>query len=278
MLALTPGSNKATVQMPAPAFSTTARRNALQRKCDCGQHTGGGQCEPCKKGLGTSWKSDRGTGARRTNGITETGPRVWSENRGQRGFAEMRVSGGSTTRESSEARKPASTKQSLEEEPQPKYSEHGVLITVQGSGTCVNGGAESTCDPTNGAYKIIRNSNTCCTTDCSRLHEQVHVSDVTNWGCCKALSAAYNKPGADKNAAVQKYNTWMDSARHITECHAYTGDVECAKTLARQKDCSGAGRNTDCCKDVNDYQARYAAMAETECAAAPRQVPACPTF
>src|SRR5215470_17278598 len=29
--------------------STNAIAGVLQRKCDCGQHTGGGECEECKK-------------------------------------------------------------------------------------------------------------------------------------------------------------------------------------------------------------------------------------
>lgn len=33
----------------APRLLTSASRSVLQRKCDCGQHTGGGECEECKK-------------------------------------------------------------------------------------------------------------------------------------------------------------------------------------------------------------------------------------
>jgi len=37
---------KARATMP---LTTMARARVLQRKCDCGQHTGGGECEECKK-------------------------------------------------------------------------------------------------------------------------------------------------------------------------------------------------------------------------------------
>lgn len=246
-------------------------KGVLQRKCDCGQHTGGGACAACKKRKSSIPHNKWGNSLDR-------GSSNASQDFSQRGFAEMRVSAEPAGTRSGHQLSPVVTKQSTEEKRGPKYSEHGVLITDQGSGTCQNGGAESVCDPTNGAYKIIRNSNNCCTSDCSRLHEQVHASDVTKWGCCKALSVVYNKPGADKNAAVQKYNDWMNLARSLTECHAYTGDVECARSLAKQKNCAGAGRNSDCCKDIEDYRVRYQAMADNECAAAPKDAPACPAF
>jgi hypothetical protein len=159
-----------------------------------------------------------------------------------------------------------------------EYTGEGVLMTLAGSGTCVNGGAASACDPTIGAYRLQRNNNTCCTQDCSLNHELTHVTDITNWGCCKALSVAYNAPGANKNAAVQKYNTWLSSAVNITECHAYTNDVSCADQKFKAMDCAGAGKNTDCCKDIADYKVRYQAFANATCAAAPKTVPPCPAF
>lgn len=255
----------------ASHYFTPVANRALHRKCGCGQHTGGGECAACKKKRSGIQQNDWETRLDRTT--SDRG-----QDSSQRDFTEMRVSAKPSETRSGQLSSPIGTKQSMEEKRGPKYSEHGVLITDQGSGTCQNGGAESVCDPTNGAYKIIRNSNTCCTSACSRLHEQVHVSDVTSWGCCRALSVAYNKPGADKNAAVQKYNNWMNLARPLTECHAYTGDVECANSLAKQKNCTGAGRNSDCCKDIEDYRVRYQAKANSECAAAPRDAPACPAF
>jgi hypothetical protein len=151
-------------------------------------------------------------------------------------------------------------------------------MTLDGSGTCVNGGAASGCDPENGAYTIYSNSNTCCTKDCSRLHEQTHVSDITGWGCCKALSVAYNIKGADKGALVQKYNDWLARAIDLTECHAYSNGVDCADQLARTKDCAGAGRSTDCCKGIPEYRTKYAAKAKTRCDRAPKEPPPCPAF
>jgi hypothetical protein len=159
-----------------------------------------------------------------------------------------------------------------------EYSGEGVLMTLDGSGTCVNGGAASACDPAIGAYRIQRNDNTCCTKGCSLNHEITHVSDITRWGCCKALSVAYNAPGANKNAAVQKYNDWLRTAVNITECHAYSNDVSCADQMLKAQDCAGVGKDTDCCKDIADYKTRYQAFASSTCAAAPKDAPACPAF
>src|ERR1700724_1587233 len=38
----------------------------LQRKCDCGQHTGGGECEDCKKKKGMLRRSAHGTAGQTT--------------------------------------------------------------------------------------------------------------------------------------------------------------------------------------------------------------------
>lgn len=151
-------------------------------------------------------------------------------------------------------------------------------MTLAGSGNCQNGGGESVCRPATGVYEIIRNSNTCCTKDCTQSHEQTHVNDVTGWGCCKALSDAYKKPGADKNALVTKYNEWMAKVIDITECNAYTHDVKCADDLAAAKQCDAQGKGSDCCKDITDYKARYGAEANTRCGRAPKNVEPCPAF
>ncbi|MGB9175169.1 MAG: hypothetical protein WCB46_00340 [Methanoregula sp.] len=156
------------------------------------------------------------------------------------------------------------------------YSPEGVRVTKAGSGGCQNGGGESVCNLDNGNYDIVRNSNTCCTKTCTQEHEQTHVTDITGWGCCKALSDALKKPGAKRNELVTKYNTWMQTAVPITECNAYSHDVVCADKMAADKDCSGKGKDTDCCKDILDYKARYGATAKTVCASAPKKVAPCP--
>jgi hypothetical protein len=171
------------------------------------------------------------------------------------------------------------THQPAEEETEKEqYSPEGVRMTLAGSGTCVNGGAASACNPATGVYVINSNNNTCCTKPCSQQHEQTHVNDVTGWGCCTALSAAYNRPGADRNAAVQKYNTWLAAVYDITECNSLTSDVACADQMLTAKDCNGAGRNTDCCKDIVDYKANFGAQKATVCGRAPRTVAPCPAF
>jgi hypothetical protein len=156
------------------------------------------------------------------------------------------------------------------------YSPEGVRVTKAGSGGCQNGGGESVCNLDNGNYDIVSNSNTCCTKSCTQEHEQTHVTDITGWGCCKALSDALKMPGAKRNELVTKYNTWMQTAVPITECNAYSHDVICADKMATDKDCSGKGKNTDCCKDILDYKARYGATAKTVCASAPKKVAPCP--
>jgi len=171
------------------------------------------------------------------------------------------------------------THQPAEEETEKEeYSPAGIRVTLAGSGTCVNGGASSSCNPANGIYEVNSNSNTCCTRPCSERHEQTHVNDVTGWGCCAALSTAYNRPGADRNALVQKYNTWLAKVYDITECHALRNDVACADSMLSIRDCNGKGRDTDCCKDVVDYKANFGAQMATVCGRAPRTVEPCPAF
>jgi hypothetical protein len=164
------------------------------------------------------------------------------------------------------------------EEEKEEFSPEGIRMTLDGSGTCQNGGAASACNPANGKYVINSNNNTCCTKPCSQKHEETHVNDVTGWGCCAALSTAYNAPGADKNAAVTKYNNWLAKVYDITECNALTSDVACADQMLTAKDCNGAGKDTDCCKDIVDYKARYGAQKTTVCGRAPKKVEPCPTF
>jgi hypothetical protein len=154
-------------------------------------------------------------------------------------------------------------------------------MTQAGSGTCVNGSGDSVCDPKTGNYKITANNNTCCTTVCTQRHEGTHAADASNWGCCKAMSVAYNaaKDNAARNAVVSKYNSWMAAgALDRTECNAYSNDLVCADELAAEKDCKGAGKDTDCCKDIADYRVRYKAFADHHCGLAPKDPPPCPAF
>jgi hypothetical protein len=164
------------------------------------------------------------------------------------------------------------------EEEADQYSSDGLLASLAGSGTCVNGGGESVCSPTTGKYGITSNSNTCCTKECTQAHEQQHVTDHDGWGCCAALSAAWGKKGADKAELVKKYNTWFATANLLSECNAYTRSVECADALATTKDCAGTGKDTDCCKDIADYKLNAETRAKSNCGAAPKTVPPCPSF
>jgi hypothetical protein len=273
---------------PRPGF-TPMRSGLLQRKCACGGTPGvDGECDECRRKRLQREVANSGQG---TQNAISMPPVVYDAppSRGRSPDASARAPKPYPGHNFSTVRvQPMRISPTFEEgeldQPSPegeltrKYSEKGALMTLDGSGTCVNGGAESACDPDNGAYTIYSNSNTCCTKDCSWLHEQTHVSDITNWGCCKALSVAYNAKGADKGALVQKYNDWLARASDLTECHAYSNGVACADQLARTKDCAGAGRSTDCCKDIAEYRTKYAAKARTLCDRAPKEPPPCPAF
>lgn len=269
------------------------RSGLLQRKCACGGTPGPtGECEECRKKR-LQRKIQKPRSEIQESSVPpivhkvlqspgqplDPATRAFMEQRFGHEFSRVPVHANSAKPLQTDSPRTRVLHQLLPGEGETKkYSSEGILMTLAGSGTCQNGGAASSCDPNNGAYKITANNNTCCTKDCSWRHEQTHVSDITNWGCCKALSVAYNKPGANKNSLVQEYNAWLATAADITECNAYSNDVVCANELAVQKDCAGAGRNTDCCKDIADYKTRYEASARTICARAPKQVPACPAF
>src|ERR1035437_511735 len=82
-------------------------------------------------------------------------------------------------------------------------------------------GGSSACNLSSGEYTIRSNDNTCCTKDCTQQHEATHVKDITGWGCCKRASAAYTQ-SASPGKVAEMYNTWLERARALTECHAYT--------------------------------------------------------
>jgi hypothetical protein len=161
------------------------------------------------------------------------------------------------------------------EVPVPRFTAEGLEMDLQ---ACQNGGAVSACDPNTGVYGLKSNDNTCCTKDCTAQHEAKHKVDHDKWGCCKALSVAWNKPGADKTKLVQQYGEWRAKVSPITECHAYSNDVVCADAMAKEKDCSGKGKDTDCCKNIAEYKTKYAKLAKENCDAAPAKAPPCPTF
>jgi|GEM_PF-2907662 len=247
----------------APPVSSLApeTKNLLQRKCACGGATKlSGSCEACS--------------SKQLEPLTQKKHASFGHD-----FSKVAVH--------ADSRRPASTGLILTTEttdhqlPPDAAEETGPvdedsLMDFQGSGTCQNGGAVSGCDPDTGVYDLISNDNTCCTKDCTAQHEAIHKKDHEAWGCCKALGVAAKVKGADKNALIKKYATWRAAVSPITECHAYSNDVTCADALAKAKDCSGKGKGTDCCSDIADYRARYAALAKTNCAAAPKKAPPCP--
>ncbi len=172
-----------------------------------------------------------------------------------------------------------SSKESLSgRDKEQRFSKHGLRISLQ-NGTCYKE-SESVCDPESGHYKIKSIGNTCCTKDCSKQHEQTHVTDYTAAGCCKAFGKAWNAATKeeDVDALIKKYNDWFDQANPVSECHAYNKGTECAKALAKSKDCGGKGKDTDCCKDITAFVSLSGDKAKQVCDAAPAKMPACPKF
>jgi hypothetical protein len=297
---------KPAVAVPLPQL-TLASFGILQRKCACGGSAGAGDgCEECKKKEATLQRSSVGQAApaaippivrevlspswQPLNAATRAnlGPRFGHD------FSRVRVHDGgqgdgrprglpkigplagyfppilmSSPRPSFELAAGASER--------PEYSPDGVRMSLQ-SGTCQNGGGSSVCNMNTGNYDIVAIGNTCCTKDCTRQHEQTHVTDINASGCCKAASTAYNAKGADKNVVVNKYNAWLASADPVTECHAYNVGVACAEGLAKAKDCDGKGKGTDCCKDIVAYKSYYGGLANSTCKTAAAKMPPCPAF
>ena len=173
----------------------------------------------------------------------------------------------------------------VEEEEADEASGEGIVVMQEdpkpippGSGTCINGGGESGCFLKDGVYKIVRIQNTCCTKDCSTKHEQTHISDQTGWGCCKAASVAYNKKDADKADVEAKFKKWNDGVRTTSECNAHQTSIDCADQMKKDKKCDGEGKDSDCCKDVDQYREVYAGRKKIFCDAKPKDLPPCPAF
>jgi hypothetical protein len=240
---------------------TRASFAGLRRECPCAGS--GGKCELCRKKEATLQRETSGHGGLEAARLGTH----WTHD-----FGRMRVRPNSWPSDSVQT----SRELTPEENPGPRYSAHGVLKSRQAG--CQNGGGESVCNPDNGHYEIVSNGNTCCTKDCTQQHEQLHVDEFTASGCCRALSTAYNAPGADKNAAIDKYNAWFAVADPVSECHAYRRSVTCADGLAKSKDCDGKGKGTDCCKSVAEYKGFTAGKAKTTCDSAAAKMPPCPAF
>lgn len=147
---------------------------------------------------------------------------------------------------------------------------------------CSNGGGSSFCNPQTGNYDIDPTVNTCCTRECTELHEKEHVKDMDGWGCCKDLSqrvvpAAQN--GGDPKCFVDTFQKWLDIVTPLTECHAYTVSVNCADRLARERGCNtDAGRRTNCCKNIKQYRDAMEAKRKENCDRAPKRAPPCPQY
>lgn len=169
----------------------------------------------------------------------------------------------------------------VEDEPTEETADDGVLLDLQkkkAQKKCQQDGGASACNPAKGTYGLKRNENTCCTKGCTNEHEVIHKKDSDEWGCCAAFSKAYKAKGADKNALIDKYNEWNRKVRSLTECHAYSHDIDCADALAKEKDCEGEGKDTDCCNDIAIYKRFYGKLAKENCDLAPAAPEPCPAF
>jgi hypothetical protein len=171
----------------------------------------------------------------------------------------------------------------VDEEETNEISDQGIVLMQEdtkpvppGSGTCINGGGESGCFLKDGVYKIVRIQNTCCTKDCTIKHEKTHISDQTGWGCCKAASIAYNKKDADQADVEAKFKKWNDGVRTTSECNAHKTSVACADQMKKDKKCDDDGKDSACCKDLDQYRETYAARMDIFCNAKPKDLPPCP--
>jgi hypothetical protein len=147
---------------------------------------------------------------------------------------------------------------------------------------CLNGGGSSFCNPETGNYDIEPSTNTCCTKECTELHEAEHRRDMDGWGCCKDFSERVvpaRDNGGDVQCFVDTFKRWLDVVTPLTECHAYRVSVNCADRLSREKRCdTDAGRRTVCCQKIKQYRDGMEAKRRESCNAAPRQAPPCPHY
>ena len=115
------------------------------------------------------------------------------------------------------------------------------LAPTSKTGECTPGRSESNCFDGAG-YIITKIDNDCCTRPCTVEHESIHVRDLNQ--CCKAFHRARKADGADAAAVTATYQNWLNVARKVSECRAYSNDITCAKRLAVEKGCvPGKDRN-----------------------------------
>jgi hypothetical protein len=242
-------ANRSLTQKQAAPQTTSVASGVLQRKCACGNHAMGGECEECKKQEGSLQSKQASENSR-----SEVTPTVQEALRspGQpldaatRAFMEPWFGHDfSQVRVHTDAKAAGGTKQ------EPKFNPSAGRPVVMGSGeiyessgTCTVGKSESNCVPVGVdkmEYKTTVIKNDCVTEPCTEEHENVHVRELD--GCCKAYSRALadsralNRPSADRAGIHDTYRDWIESARPVTECHAYMNDVACAQRLAQQRGC-----------------------------------------
>ncbi|TBW39880.1 DUF4157 domain-containing protein [Azotobacter chroococcum] len=102
------------------------------------------------------------------------------------------------------------------------------------AGKCRVGRSESKCVDGIG-HMITKIDNDCCTRPCTVEHETQHVRDLDE--CCKAYHRARKAPGANKDSIDAAGTSWMNVARNVSECRAYSNDLTCAQRLAVEKGC-----------------------------------------
>ncbi len=136
---------------------------------------------------------------------------------------------------------------------------------------CFGRGGGSQCDPDTGVYEMVYNEDTCCTRDCTELHEQQHKIDFGD--CCRAL---HNKieEGGDRDKLVEQYDRWRQSgASDWSECNAYTVSVNCAETLRTKNRCDI--QSSECCDVIDSYLAGHRRKQREHCGRA-TFTPLCP--
>ena len=139
-------------------------------------------------------------------------------------------------------------------------------------------GGHTTCNRETGV-PVITNNNNECSRPCTQQHEEKHKAD--RGPCCKKYSDAFKAAGTvkDKNAETEKWNDYIDSSTHWSECRGYTESVNCADQMLKDKDCANCPRDEPkdpkkkdewkkqrkCCDELQSYRDASEKERKEEC-------------
>lgn len=228
--------------VPANSSFIPAPGGLLQRKCACGNHANGGECEGCHKKRQPLQRASVSHLGRGTEGEGNVPPIVQEVLRspGQpldpstRAFMEPRF-GQEFSQVAVHHDRPTKARAAL-----PEDRDKAKPSPYQGSATIQ-------CDGSNG-YEIVYGSwagATCGTKDCVTAHESSHIADwKAKWPTgCKGQPKGYlpkGDPPDNPLMTVDEYSSFLKKS----ECKAHTVDLACAEALPRTKGCE---------KTIDDY-------------------------